>query len=963
MTVKSHKKLIEVSIPLLAINEEAARRKRKAPMGYPTALHKWWAQRPVAAARAVLFAQMVDDPSSNPDLFPTEKKQEKERQRLFKIIEDLVQWENTDNEKVIQAAREEIWQSWRRACAENADAPGSRELFDRKKLPGFHDPFAGGGTLPLEAQRLGLESNATDLNPVAVLINKAMIEIPPKFANRPPVNPDVQKDRLDIKIWKGAQGLAEDVRYYAESMREEAQKRIGDLYPAVEITHELAHGRSDLKLYIGKKLPVVAWLWVRTVKSPNPAFAKIDVPLCSTYMLSNLDGREAYVEPIIENGGYRFTVRVGKPKNAKTVSVGTKLERANFACLLSGVPISGEYIKAESKAGRMGTRMMAIVAKGDRGRVYLPPIPEQEAAARKAKPLWQPEVSISGTTQYVGVKSYGMEQYSELFTPRQLVALTTFCDLIEETRGKICEAATAAGLHDDQKRFAADGQGAAAYADAVAVYLAFVMSRVLHHNSTLCTWLIKDAAIRQTFSKQAFQMTWDFVEGSVFGSSSAEWGQCYKTVANAIEKLPCSARGDARTADAAVGAGGNAGTVVSTDPPYYDNVPYADLSDYFYVWLRYALKSVFPELFATVAVPKTEELVAFAYRHHGKEGAEAFFLEGMTRAMHHLAEESHPAFPVTIYYAFKQSEHDDKEGTASTGWDTFLAAVIAAGFGVTGTWPLRTEGDNRQRGIGSNALASSIVLVCRPRAANAPLSTRREFVATLKAELPAALIHLQRANIAPVDLAQAAIGPGMAVFTRYNKVLDAQGNAMTVRDSLALINEVLDEALAQQEGDFDADSRWALAWFEQYGFEEGDYGVAETLSKAKNTSVVGLVDAGILQSKRGKVRLLQPKELPQTWSPETDNRLTNWETVHHLIRVLESGGESGAAGLVSKLGSKAEAARELAYRLYALCERKKRANEALAYNGLVQSWPELVRLARDGEKAKAPPAVEQELGV
>lgn len=416
--------------------------------------------------------------------------------------------------------------------------------------------------------------------------------------------------------------------------------------------------------------------------------------------------------------------------------------------------------------------------------------------------------------------------------------------------------------------------------------------------------------------------------------------------------LASTEHGSARHADAQ-SQKISAGKVVSTDPPYYDNIGYADLSDFFYVWLRKSLKPIFPGLYATLAVPKAEELVATPYRHGSKEKAEAFFLDGMTRAMHRLAEQAHPAFPVTIYYAFKQSESESDEGTASTGWETFLDAVIRAGFAISGTWPMRTELGNRMIGTGTNALASSIVLVCRPRAASAPTATRREFVSALKAELPQALAHLQHGNIAPVDLAQAAIGPGMAVYTRYSKVLDAEGRPLTVREALALINQVLDEALAEQEGDFDADSRWALAWFEQQGFTEGEFGVAETLSKAKNTSVAGMVEAGILESKRGKVRLLRPEELPADWDPATDPRLTAWEMVHHLIRALESGGESSAAALVAKLGAKAETARELAYRLYTICERKKRAAEALAYNGLVQSWPEIARLAHEGGKPRA----------
>jgi putative DNA methylase len=916
-----------------------------------------------AAARAVIFAQMVDDPSANPDLFPTEQAQEKERRRLFRIIEDLVQWENTTNEAVLQAARDEILASWRRACAENADHPRAKELFDRHKLPAFHDPFAGGGSLPLEAQRLGLEAYASDLNPVAVLICKAMIEIPPRFAGRPPVNPQARKEKsLVARQWRGAQGLAEDVRYYGQWMRDEAERRIGHLYPKVEVTAEMAKGRPDLKPYVGRKLTVIAWLWARTVKSPNPAFAHVDVPLASTFVLSTKAGKEAYVEPVIEGGGYRFTVKVGKPKDAEAAKNGTKLARgANFRCLMSGTPISGDYIKAEGKAGRMGARLMAIVAEGERGRVYLAPTEEHEAAAREAKPTWKPETPLAPDPRALWTPPYGLTTYGDLFTPRQLVALTTFSDLVGEAMRQVRRDAIAAGLPDDGKPLRDGGSGATAYAEAVGVYLAFALSRSVDRGSNVCSWdnSPKMEALRNTFGRQAIPMVWDFAEGNPFSESSGNWINNVEWGAKSVTRLAGTAKGHAQQEDAR-SQSLSPERIVSTDPPYYDNIGYADLSDFFYVWLRRSLKGVYPDLFATLAVPKAEELVATPYRHGSKEKAEAFFLDGMTRALHRLAEQAHPAFPVTIYYAFKQSESESDEGTSSTGWETFLDAVMRAGFGISGTWPMRTELSNRMIGAGTNALASSIVLVCRPRPKDAPTATRREFLSALKAELPAALATLQRANIAPVDLAQAAIGPGMAVFTRYARVLDAEGKAVPVREALALINQVLDEVLAEQEGDFDADTRWAITWFEQHGFAEGDYGVAETLSKAKNTSVAGLVEAGIAESKRGKVRLLKPEELPAGWDPATDARLTIWEIVHHLVRALEAGGESAAAALVAKLGSRAETARELAYRLYTVAERKKRAAEALSYNALVQSWPEIVQLAQ-GSRAATP--AQAELGI
>ena len=959
MTYK--KKLIEVALPLEAINIASAREK-SIRHGHPSTLHLWWARRPLAAARAVIFAQMVDDPSAHPDLFPTEKKQEKERQRLFRIIEDLVQWENTTNETVLQQARDEIWQSWRYTCAENADHPRAKELFDRHKLPAFHDPFAGGGALPLEAQRLGLESYASDLNPVAVLINKAMIEIPPKFAGKPPVNPEWQRQADAHKAmttdWNGAKGLAEDVRYYGQWMRDEAEKRIGYLYPKIEVTTEMASVRPDLKKYVGQKLTVIAWLWARTVKSPNPAFANIDVPLASTFMLSTKAGKEAYVEPVIEGSGYYFTVKAGKPKDAEGAKLGTTAgKRAAFKCLMSGVPVTYDHIREEGKAGRMGARLMAIVAEGDRGRVYLGPTAEMEAIALTAQPTWCPETTLPVNPRDFKTPNYGLTTFADLFTPRQLVALTTFSDLVSEARERVKTDAIAAGMTDDDLGLEKGGAGATAYAEAVSVYLAFAVDKCSDYWSGVCSWHSSGEKMRNTFGRQAIPMVWDYAEANPMCDSSGNWMAMVDWTWKAIETVPAREGGIASQSDAAVQSV-STGKVVSSDPPYYDNIGYADLSDFFYVWLRRALRPVFPDLFSTMAVPKAEELVATPYRHGSKEKAETFFLDGMTHAMHRLAEQAHPAFPVTIYYAFKQSENDGSDGTTNTGWDTFLAAVIEAGFAISGTWPMRTELSNRMIGSGTNALASSIVLVCRQRIANAPTATRREFVAALKAELPEALAHLQAGNIAPVDLAQAAIGPGMAVYTRYAKVLDAEGKQLSVREALSLINQVLDEALAEQEGDFDADSRWALAWFEQFGFSEGDYGVAETLSTAKNTSVSGLVEAKILVSRSGKVHLLKPAELPADWDPENDQRLTAWEMVHQLIRALESGGETATASLVGKLGSKAEIARELCYRLYTLCERKKRANEAMAYNALVQSWPEITRLAQEKRRTAVPVTTE-----
>jgi putative DNA methylase len=742
------------------------------------------------------------------------------------------------------------------------------------------------------------------------------------------------------------------VRYYGQWMRDEAEKRIGHLYPKIAVTAAMAEERPDLRPYVGGQLTVIAWLWARTVKSPNPAFAHVDVPLASTFMLSTKAGKQAYVEPVIEGDRYRFTVQVGVPPDPAAAKSGTKLSRgANFRCVLSEMPIEPDYIYSEANAGRMGSRLMAIVAEGERGRVYLAPTPEHEAIAQQAQPEWQPDAAMPENPRWFSPPLYGLKTFGSLFTPRQLVALNTFADLVQEAREQVCHDAQAAGLPGDERGLAADGSGAAAYAEAVAVYLGFAVSKAVDRNTSLCVWEHQMNRLRGTFGRQALPMVWDYAETNPFAGAGGDiYGTAY-SLCEVLDKFQGDGIAYVEQHDARVQSLTKNG-VVSTDPPYYDNIGYADLSDFFYVWLRRSLRPIFPELFATLAVPKAEELVATPYRHGSKQKAERFFLDGMTKAIQRLAEQAHPVFPVTIYYAFKQAEHNSADGISSTGWETFLDAVIRAGFSVSGTWPMRSELATRNIGRGHNALASSIVLVCRPRLHDAPTVTRRDFLAALKNELPGALRLLQLGNIAPVDLAQAAIGPGMAVYTRYAKVLDATGTPLSVREALILINQTLDEVLAEQEGDFDGDTRWALAWFEQYGFSEGEYGVAETLSKAKNTSVSGMVTGGLLASRAGKVRLLRPEELPADWNPATDTRLTVWEMVHHLVRTLDQG-ELAAAELLARLGDQADTARELAYRLYTVCERKKRANEALAYNGLVQSWPEMLRLAREQRSATA----------
>lgn len=944
MSIKAPKKLIEVALPLDDINIASAREK-SIRHGHPSTLHLWWARRPLAAARAVLFAQMVNDPGGERGYFAgkTKAKADAEREKLFQIIRDLVKWENSNNEEILERARIEIRNSWRETCALNKGEPG----YDPDKPPAFHDPFAGGGTIPLEAQRLGLESYASDLNPVAVLINKAMIEIPPKFAALKPIGPisNSNRQREMHEDWSGARGLAEDVRRYGEWMRVQAESRIGHLYPKVGITDEMGADRPDLKQYIGDELTVIAWIWARTVRSPNPAFAHVEVPLSSSFVLSRKVGREAWVEPIIEGDTYRFVLRIGNPP--ASAAAGTKVSQGAFKCLFSGSPIRYDYVDDEAKAGRMGTCLMAIVAEGKRGRVYLDPTDAQLAVARSARPTWKPETPCRGTFgSNAQGRRYGFNVFGDYFTARQLVALTTFSDLACEVREKVAADAKSMGLDDDGVGLESGGSGATAYGDAVAVYLSLVASRQANYMSSLCVWSShpKDELAKQVFLRQGIAMTWDFAETNPFCNSGGTIDGNVSYVSNCIERFVANALGSAEQAN--VVDAELEGKVISTDPPYFDNVGYADLSDFFYAWLRRGAKPIFPALFSTLSVPKAEELIVAVHRHGSKDLAELFFMEGMTDALGNIARKSHPAFPITIYYAFKQSETDDKNGTSSNGWETFLAAVLKAGLTICGTWPVRTELIGNLKKV-VNALASSIVLVCRVRAANAPIVSRRDFQRQLREQLPDALKTMIGGSnglspVAPVDLAQAAIGPGMAIFSEYAAVLNQDGSHMDVHDALILINREITDFLTPDSGGFDADTLFCNSWFEEYGWGAGPFGDAEVLSRGKGTSVPGVTEAGVVESGGGKVRLLRWAEYEAGWDPKADKRNPVWESAHQLIRALNQQGESEAGALLATMPNKAEPIRQLAYHLYTLCERKKWAEDARVYNELITAWHAIV---------------------
>jgi putative DNA methylase len=769
------KKLIEVALPLDAINTESAREK-SIRHGHPSTLHLWWARRPLAACRAVLFAQLVDDPSAHPEEFPTEAAQDAERDRLFKIIEDLVKWENSTNEKVLEAARAEI----RKSCDGNP--------------PPILDPFAGGGSIPLEAQRLGLEAHASDLNPVAVLINKALIEIPPRWADYPPVHPEAENRTR----WKGAEGLAEDVRRYGKWMRDEAEARIGHLYPKATLPD-------------GTKADVIAWISARTVECPNPACGAV-VPLASTLWLRKKKGSEVWLRSKVVDGAIGFSIERGGAGPTEAPKAG---RGARFSCLACGAVVDDAHIKAEGTAGRMNSMPLARSVRTPNGRDYV----AGDDAHAPPDPIELDLPDLSTHPQYMGTPRYGLTNLRDLFTSRQLALLDGLNRLA---------AASIAEVKGDAAKRGMTSAEAADYSRAVGLYLGLAASKMSAFHSTLARWRSDADKSAPAFGRQAIAMVWDFAEVNPFSGGGGDWEGVVNGTAGALLNLRGESPGtatleDARRAD-------YSGKLLSTDPPYYDSVPYADLSDYFYPWLRIGLRESYGALLSTMETPKQTELVADSQRHGSRASADDYFERGFVEILSAARASASPGFPATVYYAFKQTDDRGEQDLGSTGWSTMLEGLQQAGWRVTATWPVRTEGATRMRGQNSNALASSIVLAIRPRDPNAGVTDRQGLARTLQHELPGPLRELQKAHIAPVDLRQAAIGPGMAVFSRFAKVVEPDGSTMRVRTALGLINQVLDQVLGEQESEFDAETRWAIHWFSQFFADEGPYGVAEQLA-------------------------------------------------------------------------------------------------------------------------------------
>lgn len=921
------RKLIEVSLPLEAINRASVREK-SIRHGHPSTLHLWWSRKPLATARAVLFAQLVDDPSSHPDRYGTEEAQAAERERLHRLIERLVVWENADDDSLLAEAYEEI----RSSCGDDP--------------PALLDPFAGGGSIPLEAQRLGLETRASDLNPVAVITSRALVEIPSRLGGRPPVYPGLAD--TEIAGWRGAEGLSADVRAYGEWMWEEAARRIGDRYPRAILPD-------------GSSAEAIAWIWARTVTCPNPACG-IEMPLTNKWWLGRKSGRETYVvTDVVDDSthpsGSRVKFRIQhRAAGASPPPTQGTVDRHGARCVACGTVAQLDYLRREGRAGGLGVSLMATVAKGQRKRIYLEATDEQERAAR----VERPELimgKLAANPRHMAAPLYGMAEWQDLFTDRQLTALTTLSDLVGEARERIVVDALASGMKSGE-RLVAGGTDAEAYADAIGTYLGMTVSRLADLGNSLCSWEPYAECPRHLFARQAIPMAWDFGEGNPLSESSGSWKVLLEGASRAF-RSPAFLQESKRTpvinqADAAI-AVSEVASMISTDPPYYDNIPYSDLSDFFYVWLRRSLKGVHPELLETMLAPKAKELVADPIRHEGKDGARGFFERGFREIFTRARSGVQSDFPITVYYAFKQSDVDH-EGEASTGWETMLDGMIGSGWEITATWPVRSEAGNRMRSQGSNVLASSIVLALRPRPENAATADRRELIEALRAELPGRLRQLQLGQIAPVDLPQAAIGPGMAVFSRYASVIEADGSPMKVRAALARINEILDEVLNEQEGDFDTTTRFALGWYREHGFEKGEFGTANTIANARNTSVEEMDRAGVLRAVGGKVQLFAPGDLDPGYDPTTDQRISAWEVLQHVIAALdrEDGGVGAAGALLASASARSEnpvdadSVKELAYLLYREAEKSGRTQDALAFNDIVTAWPDILEAARAG---------------
>ncbi len=898
------KKLIEVSLPLEAINRESAK-DASLTHGHPSTLHRYWARRPLATCRAIIFASLVDDPGSCEDEFPTESDQGAERNRLHGLLRQLVVWKNSNDENILAAARYEIARSIARHRGETAPATSDAVLrYLSEHCPAVYDPFCGGGSIPLEAQRLGLRARGSDLNPLPVLITKAMVELPHPFRDLPPVNLNVQPSSRIVKEgrWRGTAGLANDVRYYGAWVREEAHKRIGHLYP-------------DVQLRDGKKATVAAWLWARTVPCINPACG-LQMPLLKTFQLCRKKGNEHWVKPVVDRESNQISWQV--QRHTEGVPKRGTVNRTGAHCVACGSAVKLDYVREQASAGKMGETLTAVVAEG-KTKLFISPTDSDIQAAFKATASWRPRGKLPHHAANLRVQGYGITDWHQLFTERQLTALTTFSNLLSEARNRVIQ----------------DGAGTD-YADALCTYLALAVGRAADGHSSFTFWYNTNERVVGVFASQFIPMRWNFPEANPFSDARQNWMSQVKLVAKAVENLPALANiSEAYQADATTTRHADDGPVIVTDPPYYDNIGYADLSDFFYVWLRPVLRDTYPALFSGIVTPKDEEMIVNKNRF---EDSHTRFEALMAKALLRIRRNCTDEFPSSIFYAYKQQE-EARDGKTSTGWETMLTAVVEAGFQIVGTWPMRTE---QLKALKSrkNALASSIVLVCRPRPEDAPFITLRNFQAELKKAMPPALRRLTRtAKISPVDLAQAAIGPGMEVYSRYSKVMRISGEIVPIREALKYINDEITAYHEEESGTLDKTTQFCLTWFKQHGYQEGDFGTAQLLATATGVDVASL-HGKVLTAERGRVKLFRREDY---YERELSDEVSAWEgcqqMAFHLSDVAVGGGIQACAAVLRAMGAQEDSAERLARVLYSYYEALDDSASALVYNNLVQQWP------------------------
>ncbi len=899
---QERKKLIEVSLPLEAINRESVREKN-ITNGHPSTLHIWWARRPLAACRAILFSQLVDDPSSNPIDFPTLESQKIERARLFAIIENLAKWENSSNESVLTAAKVEIMKG--------------RE----GKQIDLLDPFSGGGSIPLEAKRLGLNAIANDLNPLPILINTVILKIVGRFEGK--------ISSANSISGNSAVTMSEDLKKWSEVLQTRVEEKVGHLYT----------GKNK------SSVPLV-YLWARTVKCPNPACG-IDVPLVGSWSTNDRPGNESYFNPVPSSDGKSVDVEIGQGKVSKELAT---IIRSGGKCPICETGFKLDYVKSEASLGNLSQRLLGVQEVENKIRTFRPATIEDRSKASVAREYMEwLDLPLSKHPQYMAPPRFGLNKFSDLFLDRQLLTLKTFVEELEKLEPEITKSYEDKFSDSDPRNLTEGGSGAVAYAQSIKVLLAMSISRLTNRCSTLCIWDSSRTTISQVFVRQAYSMTWFFAEANPFGGGSGSYEGQVDYLVKALARLPLGqgtvANKPAQELDIPMNV------VVSTDPPYYDSVPYADLSDYFVVWLRKMLATTMPEIFTTVLSPKASELVADHVRHNDKASAGKFFEDGLTDVFKRIHSAHSNDYPMTIFYAFKAKE-DEGKIDIPTGWETFLSSLLTAGWKISGTWPVRTEQPGGLRELGRNALASSVVVVCRKRDELAPSISRRAFISEMKKVLPQSLREMQQGSIAPVDLAQAAIGPGMEIFSKYSEISEADGTSMTIRTALALINQTLGEVLNEQESDFDSETLFCVKWFAQYQWDEGPFGQADTLARAVNVSMSSMMRNGVFISSSSKAKLKHPKEMEPEWNPSLDKELSIWEVTVKLSHIIGAEGIEKARSVLHQTSEAidVDAVKELAYLIFNICEKQGWSETGVAFNALVTSWIDIGSLIQNGNR-------------